>query len=458
LSMFAVIDLETTGGFAGRNRITEVAIYIFDGKKIVDEFHSLVNPEKEIPPYVTLLTGITNEMVSSAPIFKDIAPRIESITKDKIFVAHNAGFDYSFMRREFYSLGINYFRKKLCTVRLSRQVIPGLHSYGLGTLCATLGIPIEHRHRAFGDARATVTLLDYLIKNDHNNQLEHALNRFSREGILPPNLDTEDFEALPESVGVYYFLNKKAQVIYVGKAKNIRQRVLNHFVQFGRSQRSMDFRYQISNITFELCGNELIALLLESHEIKKYWPRFNRSQRFTQACWGIHQYFDGNGYLRLAVAKSRPSEQPIISFRSFDQAWDYLRKQVEDHGLCKRLSNIQKLPQACLEYDQGNCQGACVAEESPGSYNRRVQHSLEQFNHLNNSFLLLGSGRKDDETSLVWVENGIYKGFGFADDSLQQSQLSDLTDCIVPYFDNQDIQRIIGSYLRTHPHCKKIKL
>ena len=456
--MYAVIDLETTGGFAGRNRITEIAIYLFDGQQIVDEFHSLVNPEREIPPYITLLTGISNEMVAAAPIFKDIAPTINSLTKEAIFVAHNAGFDYSFMRREFRNLGVNFIRKKLCTVRLSRQIIPGIPSYGLGTLCATLGIPIEHRHRAFGDARATVALLDYLIKHDQENHLEHALNRFSREGILPPNLETEDFEALPECVGVYYFLDKKGQVIYVGKAKNIRERVLNHFVQFGRSQRSMEFRHQIRNIAFELCGNELIALLLESHEIKKYWPRFNRSQRFTQACWGIHHYTDGKGYSRLIVAKSKPSDQPIISFRSFDQAWDYLRKQVEHHNLCKRLSNIQKLPHSCLDYQSGQCLGACVAQESPGSYNQRVQQSIQEFNHLNNSYLLLGAGRTEQETSLVWVENGTYKGFGFADDSLQHSEIDDLTSCVIPYYDNQDIQRIIGSYLRAHPHCKKIKL
>ena len=167
--MYAVIDIETTGGFAQRNRITEIAIYVFDGTKIVEEFRSLVNPEREIPNYIALLTGINNDMVASAPSFKSIAPTIEELTKDKIFVAHNAGFDYSFIRKEFRELGINFVRKKLCTVRLSRNIIPGLHSYGLGTLCATLGIPIEHRHRAFGDARATVSLLHYLIKHDHDS-------------------------------------------------------------------------------------------------------------------------------------------------------------------------------------------------------------------------------------------------------------------------------------------------
>lgn len=456
--MYAVVDLETTGGFALRNRITEVAIYRHDGEKIVDEFHSLVNPERAIPSFITQLTGISDDMVASAPIFKDIAPIIDEFTKDQVLVAHNAGFDYSFLRREFRSLGTNYIRKKLCTVRLSRKIVPGLHSYSLGTLCATLGIHIEHRHRAFGDARATVDLLEYLMQHDQMQHIAYALNRHSREGTLPPNLSREDFDQLPEEVGVYYFLDKKGKVIYVGKAKNIRNRVLNHFQQFGRSKRSMEFRNQICNITYEFCGNELIAYLLESHEIKRYWPPFNRSQRFTRNCWGVHKYLDQNGYLRLVVARYGPSDQPIISFKSFDQSWDFLRNQVEKHSLCKRLCNIQTLSNSCLDYPEGNCLGACVEVETPSSYNQRVVNCLEHFNHLNNSYLLLGKGRNDNETSLVWVNKGRYKGFGFVDDTIQEGQVEDLTQNVKPYADNQDIQRIISSYMNAYPHYKQIKL
>ncbi len=456
--MYAVVDLETTGGFALRNRITEVAIYLHDGNKIVDKFHSLVNPERAIPPFITQLTGISDDMVASAPTFKDIAPIIDELTKGQVLVAHNAGFDYSFLRREFRSLGTNFIRKKLCTVRLSRKIVPGLHSYSLGTLCAALGIPINDRHRAFGDARATVELLEYLMQHDHQQHITYALNRHSREGTLPPNLPREDFDQLPEEVGVYYFLDKKGKVIYVGKAKNIRNRVLNHFQQFGRSKRSMEFRNQISNITFEFCGNELIAYLLESHEIKRYWPPFNRSQRFTRNCWGIHEYLDQNGYLRLVVARYGPSDRPLISFKSFDQTWDYLRKQVEKHSLCKRLCNIQTLSNSCLDYPEGSCLGACVEVETPSSYNQRVAKCLEHFNHLNNSYLLLGKGRNDSETSLVWVNNGRYKGFGFVEDTIQESQVADLTQNVKAYADNQDIQRIISTYMNAHPHYKQIKL
>ncbi len=456
--MYAVVDLETTGGYASGNRVTEVAIYLFDGKRITDEYHTLVNPGRPIPPYISLLTGIDNEMVSIAPNFEDIASVVNDMTRDRILVAHNAGFDYSFLRREFRMMGINFNRKRICTVRLSRKILPGLHSYGLGTLCAQLNIPIENRHRAFGDARATVSLLDHLIKHDRNDHIALALNRSSREGILPPNLDAEEFKKLPDETGVYYFLDKKGKVIYVGKAQNIQQRVLSHFQQFHRSRRAMSFRNQIAHVTYQICGNDLIALLLESHEIKKFWPKYNRSQRFTTNCWGIHCYTDRVGYHRLLVSKSSPGQSPIISFKSFAEAWGFLRRKVEAHNLCQKLSNIQRVDHACSGYDTGSCAGACIARESPEAYNSKVTQSLEDFNHLNNSYLLLGPGRYQHESSLVWVENGIYRGFGYAEGQWTDTSIEELTSSVTPYPDNQDVQRIIGSYLRKHPHCRRIKL
>jgi DNA polymerase-3 subunit epsilon len=373
-------------------------------------------------------------------------------------VAHNAGFDYSFLRREFKTLGINFRRKKLCTVRLSRRIIPGLHSYSLGTLCASLGIKIEDRHRASGDAKATVKLLKYLINRDSQQHLEEALSRFSREGTLPPNLPKDEFEQLPEDVGVYYFMDRKGKVIYVGKAKNIRSRVLTHFQQFSNSNRSLEFRNQICSVSHELCGNELIAYLLESHEIKKYWPRFNRSQRFTRYCWGIYQYFDQNGYARLTVGRARKSDKPLISFKSFDQTWDFIRRQAEQYSLCKRLCNIQTVSGSCLDFSSGDCSGACIQQESTSVYNQRVQQCLANFRHLDNSYFLLGKGRSECETSLVWVENGKYRGFGFVDNTIQESELDGLIQSVKPYADNQDVQRIISTYLNSHPNCRRIML
>ena len=445
--MYAIVDVETTGGYAGPNRITEIAIYVFDGKKIVEEFSTLINPEKYIPPAITLLTGISNEMVASAPRFSEVALQIKLMTQDLIFVAHNVGFDYSFLRKEFKNLGERFIRKKLCTVRLARKIIPGLHSYGLGNLCRAVHIPIKNRHRAFGDAKATVALFKYLLQNDRENHIEYALDRTSREGTLPPNLLRDDFDQLPEETGVYYFLDKKGKVIYVGKAKNMRNRVISHFINFGKSPRSMEFRNEIHNLSHEVCGNELIALLLESQDIKKYWPKFNRSQRWSEACWGIHRYEDQQGYWRLQVAKTKVSDGALITFKQFDHTWEYLKQKTREHLLCPKLCNLQKPPKNCLEYQTQQCRGACIGEEPPVKYNGRVAEAIENFKHLNNSFLILGQGRQENESSLVVVDKGRYLGFGYASDIHQETSIEGMKNCITRYKDNQDVQRILSNYL-----------
>lgn len=162
--MYAVIDIETSGGRAQVDKITEIAIYIHDGEKIVDEFSTLINPETYIPPFITRLTGINNEMVTSAPKFYEVAKRIVLMTEGHLFVAHNASFDYRFIQEEFKRLGYNYQRQTMCTVQMSRKIIPGMDSYSLGNLCQNLGITINNRHRAAGDALATTKLLELLIE------------------------------------------------------------------------------------------------------------------------------------------------------------------------------------------------------------------------------------------------------------------------------------------------------
>ena len=227
--LYAVVDIETTGnGYKGQ-KITEISALIFDGKKIVDEFTSLVNPEQNIPTFITNLTGITNAMVRNAPKFYEVAKKVEEITKGTIFVAHNVNFDYNIIQAEFKSLGYDFKRKKLCTVRLTRKIIPGLPSYSLGNICSGENIPINGRHRAKGDAEATVELFRRLLERDDNFTINSFLNPRSRQATLPPLLDKIVVDKLPETFGVYYFKNLAKEVIYVGKANNIKQRVISHF-------------------------------------------------------------------------------------------------------------------------------------------------------------------------------------------------------------------------------------
>jgi DNA polymerase-3 subunit epsilon len=271
--MYAIVDIETTGGYAQNHRITEVAIYHHDGLNVTDVFHTLINPERNIPYYITGLTGITSEMVLEAPSFESIAKEIHHWLDGKIFVAHNAHFDYSFLKKEFEQAGINWQAKKLCTVRLSRKIIPGLRSYSLGSLAESLGVEITNRHRASGDASATVKIFDQLLHRDHDGQIMKALKRNSGETILPPNLPKEAFDRLPVKCGVYYFHDARGNVIYVGKAINIKKRIAGHFSGDAREWSRSRIRNEIHNISYELTGNELIALILESQEIRRLWPK-----------------------------------------------------------------------------------------------------------------------------------------------------------------------------------------
>jgi DNA polymerase-3 subunit epsilon len=269
---FAIVDIETTGSKPGSGRITEVAIYLHDGEKIINEFCSLINPESFIPPFISKLTGISNEMVENAPKFHEIAKEIVQITEGAVFVAHNAAFDYNFIRQEFKSLGFNYARDYFCTLQVSRQILPGLPSYSLGKLCSSLNIEIENRHRAHGDALATVRLFEHLCGKTSN---KITISDFIKNDYLnlrfPPGFNKSIMDTLPVNAGVYYFHDSNGNVIYIGKSNNIRKRVLSHFNN-KKSRRQIDMRNAISDISFEETGNELIALLLESEEIKKQKP------------------------------------------------------------------------------------------------------------------------------------------------------------------------------------------
>ncbi|MCE2997552.1 MAG: ribonuclease H-like domain-containing protein, partial [Flammeovirgaceae bacterium] len=270
--MYAIVDIETTGGYADNHRITEIAIYHHDGNRITDNFRTLLNPGRKIPHFITGLTGITSQMVEEAPTFEEMAEEIHSWLKDRIFVAHNAHFDYSFLKKEFDGAGINWQTKKLCTVRLSRKIIPGLDSYSLGRLAESLGVRIPDRHRAGGDAHATAKIFSILLQRDDSGIITKALKRNSGETILPPNLNKEDFDKLPSKAGVYYFLDGHGQVIYVGKAVNIKKRIAGHFTGEAREWNRSNIRNEIHNITYELTGSDLIALILESQEIRRLWP------------------------------------------------------------------------------------------------------------------------------------------------------------------------------------------
>jgi len=453
--MYAIIDIETTGGRAV-DKITEIAIYIHDGIRIVDEFATLINPEINIPNFITKLTGINNEMVAGAPKFFEVAKKIVEITADKIFVAHNVAFDYRFVQNEFKSLGYNYRRKTLCTVQLSRKLVPALPSYSLGRICDDLGIVIEGRHRAAGDAFATTKLFEYLLSINNVDKDLFSSNKIQGLNNLHPLLDKNTIENLPEETGVYYLYNDKHELIYIGKSKNVYSRVMTHFANT-KSRKAIEMRNNIADISYELTGSELIALLLESAEIKQNIPLYNRSQRRTIYNYGLFMFEDENNYQNLKIKKIEGDEIPLTSFESLDEARDTLEKIIDHHVLCQKLCHLHKTDGACFFYTIQQCKGACIGEESPETYNKRVQKAISYYQFEHQNFLIIDKGRSQSEKSIVMIENGTYKGFGFFDFENESGDLESLKSCIRPANDNRDIRNIIRSYLKKFKVEKIVK-
>ena len=445
--MYAIVDIETTGGYAQGNRITEIAIFVHNGKEIIDQYQTLINPERYIPHYITGLTGIDAQMVSEAPKFGEVAPKILELLEDKVFVAHNVHFDYSFLKREFTELGIPFHLKKLCTVRLSRRIIPGLRSYGLGSLSKSLGITIEDRHRAGGDAEATARIFSLLVQRDRENHIQQALKQNYGETKLPPHLNREEFDGLPELPGVYYFHDLRGEVIYVGKAVNIKKRITGHFTGFRGDWQKQGIINGIYHISYELTGNELIALLLESYEIKNLWPKFNRAQKNMDNKWGVYGYFDQKGYHRLKLGRLNPTLTPLVIFRSHAEGWKFMMDKTREHDLCPRLTGLHKAKEACFDYDLGSCDGACVGQVSAEHYNLRVNNALSRSDQEDLSYMIIGKGREEEEKSLVLVEQGTYRGFGFLPGDQSISNIEEAKNFVKIYPDNREVQSILQSHL-----------
>lgn len=461
--LYAIVDIETTGSIATQDRITEIAIFKHDGEKIVDQFNTFVNPERKIPVFISKLTGITDEMVQNAPKFFEVAKAIIEFTQDCVFVAHNVNFDYSFIKKEFNYLGYNYNRKTLCTVRLSRKLLPEETSYSLGKLSKSLGIelPKALRHRAIGDAKATADLFTLLMKTNNTTQAYDLFENELNSSILPPNIALEDVVNLPQETGVYYFHNQEGDIIYIGKSKNIKNRITKHFSVDYKSRKSIEFKNNIHSISFELTGSELVALLLESDEIKKHLPKYNRAQRRTSYPFGLFYFKDEDGYINFFTDRiSRVEEgEPITSFANAKTAKSMLQKLVDKHQLCPNLTSLGKYDGTpCFAWQIKRCRGACHQIEEAHQYNKRAEKILLQYGQSLSDIAIIGKGRRFDEKSVVFIQNGIYKGFGYFDESDAIVCADDILSRIQLYADNKDVRQIIVGYMRKNKTDKIIKL
>ncbi len=439
--LYAIVDIETTGSHAAGNGITEIGIVIHDGTKVLNFYESLVNPHTPIPYFIQRLTGIDNSMVANAPSFGEIAGQVYELLQDKIFVAHNVNFDYSFVKHHLQSAGYELEAKKLCTVRLARKVLPGLGGYSLGKLTQKLGINHSLHHRAGGDALATADLLAIILAKDSEGAVDVMLKGKNSEQYLPPHLPVDQLENLPASPGVYYFYNAAGKTIYVGKAKNIRKRVRSHFSNNKITRQKQDFLRDTYRISFKQCATELMAHILESTEIRRLWPIHNRSQRGYLPQFGLFVYEDMQGYKRFAVEKIRRSFKPVYTFNTITEGHNRLRELIAEFGLCTRFCNLTSA---------GYCE--CGTHPPADEYNGKVDEAINWMRKHLPTFALIDKGMEDNDHSCILVMEGNLYGMGYlTDKKMQLKSIETLQKNIEPLQDNDYIRNLVLRHATEYP-------
>lgn len=452
--MFAIVDIETTGGSYERDRITEICILVHDGLTVVDKFSTLINPERRIPQMISRMTGITDDMVENAPKFFEVAKKIVEMTEGRIFVAHNVSFDYNFIHAEFKSLGFKWQREKLCTVKLSRKLIPKLPSYSLGKLCDRIGIEIESRHRAAGDAEATAKLFSILLQKKSESVV------YRRQDLTELNTSRIDkiklyvLKKLPEVTGVYYFRDKDSKIIYIGKSNNMRARAISHFNnKESKATKMLNELYDVDHVK---TGSELIALLLESEEIKKHKPIHNRARRNSNFNFSIDGFEDEKGVINFRIVPADESQSALVSFTNYISARERLDFWIAEQHLCLNVCGLNDAGGECFNKQIKKCPGICCEEESVEDYNLRAKKILDEYLFENKNFLLLDKGRHNSEQSIILIENGHFAGYGYIDKSETISSPEELKSYILQKTYYPDADELVRFYLKRNSKLKRI--
>jgi DNA polymerase-3 subunit epsilon len=383
-------------------------------------------------------------MVAGAPSFEDLADEIYAMLEGHVFVAHNVNFDFSFLRHHLKQSGFDLKEKKLCTIRMSRRVFPGLPSYSLGNLCRSLDIAIRNRHRADGDARATAVLFSKLIREGGEPVIAEMLKRSSGDQWLPMHLEKKQVDTLPSGPGVYYFHNAKGKVIYVGKAVNVKKRVASHFTNNDPERKRQHLLREVRAISCKECASELHALVLESTEIRKLWPAYNRSQKFPEQVYGLYIYEDNRGYLRLAIDRKRKSMEALYTFNMLHEGLAMVRKLVESFGLNRALCFLPPDPNIKLP----------AKLEGPQEYNSKVEEAIRELKKQLPSFVVRDIIPGQDKQLCLLVEKGVFRGMGYVEADLSIKRVDDVKPYIESFADNDFIRNSIYSFAEANPGCR----
>lgn len=376
-----IVDLETTGGRASSDRVTEVGLVEIDADGSVREWSTLVNPGCSIPPHIQWLTGIDNEMVADAPRFEAIAPELHARLAGRLFIAHNARFDYGFLRNEFGRSGLRFTSRPLCTVRLSRALYPESPRHNLDTLVERHGIVMESRHRALADARAVYEFLCAAVREQGVERLAEVVGVMRKRPALPPYLE-DNLDELPETPGIYFFYGEEAALLYVGKSKNLAARVPSHFAGGESSTRALRLAQQVRRVEWQETAGELSALLREARLVKERQPLFNRMLRRESKLCSLQLVEDADGVLRPDVvsaadlARIRPRMFGL--FASPAAARKKLREIAAEERLCLYVAGLEKRQvRPCSARQLKRCGGHCEGQEETLQHNLRFMAALQ---------------------------------------------------------------------------------
>ncbi len=441
---FAVVDVETTGGFANGHRVTEVGIAISDGTQILEEYRTLVNPQCEIPHYITTLTGITNAMVRNAPRFADVAQEINALLADAVFVAHNVDFDYSFIRNEMSLAGIDFRAQKLCTVRYARSLLTDQPKFGLARLAQRFGIVNDDPHRALADARTAAHILHRLIEIDGGSILHKKITKLASEVKIPAQLAPEKFHDVPHAAGVYFFYGADGKPLYIGKAKDLKARITTHFRQ-AATARTQVFMRNVVNIVTHVTGSELLAFVKEDVEIRKHWPPHNSAQKRANISYHIIRYSDQNNAQRLGVKKARLAHDAVQSFQSLRAAKAWLHAQVEQYQLLPEMCGV---PAMLFGFEPPNVD----------EHNERFFQFLHDVKQGRGEFVILEKGRNNTERGFVWVRSGQVTAMGFAPRNSNFANADSLVDFAEHVYTSPTLEQLVASYLLTNTEAEIVAI
>lgn len=458
---YSIIDIETTGIDYKNDKIIEIAVLIYRDKHIINRFHTLVHPERTVPSNITRITGINDEMLQEAPKFYEIARKVAEITENCIFVAHNVRFDYGFIKREFEELGFTFTRNKMCTVKLSRMYFPEIRSHSLGSLIKYHNIKIVDRHRALDDALATVELFQLI---EERMAVRANPLKFIKENLkaskLPKGIHVNTLAALPALPGVYYFLDEGLEPIYIGKSIHIQHRVVEHFVnRNSKGNKLFNFTRQIAYV---LTGSDLLAAILESHEIKRHQPIYNKAQKRKSFPYLLQVWSDSKSYKRLVWSKAKKVKSGATFIASFSSKSSLDRRMellIEKFELCKTYCEQKQSRGPCFNWHIEACHGACVEAEAPEVYNLKVDQAIQELSMgISGSFLIIENGRQESEIAIVAVEDGQFKGLAFVEQrkDLNLQSIEQLE--LIPYPHSKDIEGIIKRYLSKNREANIVHL